>query len=422
MFLDIATIFVKAGNGGNGAVSFRREKYVAKGGPDGGDGGNGGDIIFEVDDSINTLVDYRYAKHFRADDGENGKNKNCTGKSGKSIILKVPKGTIIRDKKTNKVIKDMFSIDEKYTLLKGGVGGKGNSKFATSTRKAPYFSQQGEPTKEYELVLELKTIADVGLVGFPNVGKSTILSVISNARPKIANYHFTTLSPNLGIVREHDSEFIIADIPGLIEGASEGMGLGHAFLRHIERVRLIVHVVDISQFDGRSAIDDYFKIRKELEKFSPILSKKPEIICLNKIDLVNNREIVDDFLSKIDKEAVEISAVVKTNIDELIQKVNSKLKILPLIDKIEEDDFVFEQENREELFVKKIAHDTFEITGGFVDHLMRNVVVSDFESLAYMQNKLREKGIMKELDRLGATSSSTVIISDIVFSYEGYNG
>ena len=263
MFLDIATIFVKSGNGGDGVVSFHTEKYVAQGGPDGGDGGNGGDIVFVVDKSASTLIDFKFAKHFRAEDGSNGGAKNCKGRSGKDLYIKVPKGTVIKEKKTGNVLADMFYDDSEFLLQKGGLGGKGNARFATAQRKAPRFSQKGEKTQEVELTLELKTIADVGLVGFPNVGKSTILSVISSAKPKIANYHFTTLTPNLGVVKYYDKDFVVADIPGLIEGASEGAGLGHNFLRHIERVRLIVHVVDISGIEGRDPYEDYLTINGE---------------------------------------------------------------------------------------------------------------------------------------------------------------
>ena len=295
MFLDIATVFVKAGNGGDGVVSFHTEKYVAKGGPDGGDGGKGGDVIFKVDNNSSTLIDFRFAKHFRAENGGNGAGKNCKGKSGKDLIIKVPQGTVIRDKKSGKAIADMFYPDSVFVCCKGGLGGKGNARFATAQRKAPRFCQLGEKTQERELVLELKTIADVGLVGFPNVGKSTFLSVVSGAKPKIAGYHFTTLTPNLGVVRYHDSSFVLADIPGLIEGASEGAGLGHKFLRHIERVRLIVHVVDISGSEGRDPYQDFVTINSELGNYGERLAALPQIVCANKCDLLQDEGYINRF-------------------------------------------------------------------------------------------------------------------------------
>ena len=295
MYLDIATIFVKAGNGGDGIVSFHTEKYVAQGGPDGGDGGNGGDVIFVVDKSASTLIDFKFAKHFRAENGENGGAKNCKGKSGKPLYIKVPKGTVIKEKSSGNVLADMFYDDSEFLLQKGGLGGKGNARFATAQRKAPRFSQRGEKTQEIELTLELKTIADVGLVGFPNVGKSTILSVVSAAKPKIANYHFTTLTPNLGVVKYYDRDFVLADIPGLIEGASEGAGLGHNFLRHVERVRLIVHVVDISGIEGRDPYEDFVTINAELENYSIKLAGLEQIVVANKCDLLEDEGVIDEF-------------------------------------------------------------------------------------------------------------------------------
>ncbi|MDE5548632.1 MAG: GTPase ObgE, partial [Clostridia bacterium] len=309
MFLDIATIFVKAGNGGDGVVSFHTEKYVAQGGPDGGDGGNGGDIIFTVDKSASTLIDFKFAKHFRAEDGENGGAKTCKGKSGKPLYIKVPKGTVIKEKKSGNILADMFYDDSEFLLQKGGLGGKGNARFATAQRKAPRFSQKGEKTQEIELTLELKTIADIGLVGFPNVGKSTILSVISSAKPKIANYHFTTLTPNLGVVKYYDKDFVVADIPGLIEGASDGAGLGHNFLRHIERVRLIVHVVDISGIEGRDPYEDYLTINNELESYSAKLASLPQIVVVNKCDLLEDESAIQEFEKKLGSKVIRISAI-----------------------------------------------------------------------------------------------------------------
>ncbi|MFA6866532.1 MAG: GTPase ObgE, partial [Clostridia bacterium] len=291
MFLDVATIYCKAGNGGKGVVAFHREKYINQGGPDGGDGGDGGNVYFVANDSLNTLIDFRYAQHYRAEDGSSGEGANRTGKGGKDLIIKVPRGTLIRDAETNGIIADIFNVDEKVLIFSGGRGGRGNARFSTSTRKAPAFAENGEEAIERKLILELKTIADVGLVGFPNVGKSTLLSIISSARPKIANYHFTTLRPNLGVVKHYDDSFVVADIPGLIEGASEGLGLGHQFLRHIERVRLIVHIVDISGSEMRDPINDYIKIREELKNYSNILYNLPEIVVANKCDLVEDEGI-----------------------------------------------------------------------------------------------------------------------------------
>ncbi|MEG1663422.1 MAG: GTPase ObgE, partial [Clostridia bacterium] len=282
MFLDYVKIYVKAGNGGNGAVSFHREKFVPNGGPDGGDGGNGADIVFVADANINTLIDFKFKKHFRADDGERGGTRNCTGKSFPPLVIKVPIGTVIKETESDKIIADLFEDGEKCVILTGGRGGKGNIHFAHAQRQAPSFSQQGEVTEEHQITLELKTIADVGLVGFPNVGKSTLLSVLTSAKPKIANYHFTTIDPNLGVVQMYDNSFVIADIPGLIEGASDGAGLGHYFLRHIERVRLIVHIVDISGSEGRNPLEDFKIINNELSIYSEKLAKTPQIVVASK--------------------------------------------------------------------------------------------------------------------------------------------
>ena len=328
MFLDIATIFVKPGNGGDGAVSFHTEKYVANGGPDGGDGGKGGDIIFVADANSSTLIDFRFAKHFRAENGANGSGKNCTGRSGQDLVIKVPRGTVVKDKQTGDVLADIFYDDSRVVLFKGGRGGKGNAHFATSRRKAPRFSQTGEKTVEVELTLELKTIADVGLVGFPNVGKSTLLSVVSAARPKIADYHFTTLTPNLGVVAYGDGSFVMADIPGLIEGASQGAGLGTRFLRHIERVRLIVHVVDVSGSEGRDPYDDFVKINKELGEYSAKLAALPQIVCANKCDIATEEQIAE-FERKVGQKVIPISAATRKGVDELLAEISARLAELP---------------------------------------------------------------------------------------------
>lgn len=417
MFLDIATIFVKAGNGGDGIVSFHTEKYVAQGGPDGGDGGNGGDIIFVVDKSASTLIDFKFAKHFRAENGESGGAKNCKGKSGKSLYIKVPKGTIIKDKKTGNVLADMFYDDSEFLLQKGGLGGKGNARFATAQRKAPRFSQKGEITKEIELTLELKTIADVGLVGFPNVGKSTILSVISSAKPKIANYHFTTLTPNLGVVKYYDKDFVVADIPGLIEGASEGAGLGHNFLRHIERVRLIVHVVDISGIEGRDAYEDYLTINKELESYSSKLASLEQIIVANKCDLLENDEKIKEFEQKVGQKVVRLSAVSNSGTKELLDIISKKLETLPDIEPMEVVKF---EENRNDStsYIITVDEDgVYEVHGGLINMLIRNVVLDDYESFRYFQKTLKERGVIKALRDNGCQEGDTVRISDIEFDF-----
>ena len=416
MFLDIASIFIKAGDGGDGIVSFHTEKYVDMGGPDGGDGGNGGSVIFVVDDSSSTLVDFQYAKHFRAENGSNGGSKNCRGKNGKDLIIKVPRGTIIRDKTTGDILADMFYKDSQFIAQQGGLGGKGNARFATPQRKAPKFSQKGEKTKEIPLTLELKTIADVGLVGFPNVGKSTLLSVVSAAKPKIANYHFTTLSPILGVVKHYDKSFVMADIPGLIEGASGGAGLGHSFLRHVERVRLIVHVVDISGSEGRDPFNDYKVINHELKKYSKLLADLPQIVCANKCDLVEDEKQIEEFEKKIRKKVFRLSAVSHKGLEDLLNEICKELDLLPevepiRIEKVEKvkDNTSFEVLTNGEGF--------FEVQGPLVDQLVRNVVLSDFESNRYFQKQLLEKGVIQALKDEGCQEGDTVRISDIEFDF-----
>lgn len=418
MFLDLATIFVKAGNGGNGAISFRTEKYVAKGGPDGGDGGKGGDIVFIVDKNLTNLVDFRYAKHFRAENGSNGASKNCTGKSGKDIVLKVPQGTLIKDKQTGRILADMFYPDTKVVLLKGGQGGKGNVRFATPKRKAPHFAQEGELTKQRELILELKTIADVGLIGFPNVGKSTLLSVTTAAKPKIANYHFTTLSPNMGVIQYDYNNFVIADIPGLIEGASSGAGLGHHFLRHIERVRLLVHVIDISGIEGRDPYDDYKLINKELSDFSQELIKKPQIVCLNKIDLIpleEREKTIQKFKKKIKKDCIVISAATNEGIPELLNKIISELRTIPPAMPIEFEPYEYEKDDPNEFTISRSDDGAFVVDGGLVRCLLRNVVLTDYDSFTYFQKYLKDKGVISELKKRGAVDGSTVRLHGIEF-------
>lgn len=417
MFLDIATIFVKAGNGGDGIVSFHTEKYVAMGGPDGGDGGDGGSVIFEVDPNESTLVDFKFHKHFRADNGANGGSKRCRGRNANDLIIKVPRGTVIKDKASGKIIADMFEPDARVVLLKGGLGGKGNAKFATSLRKAPRFSQKGEKTEERELTLELKTIADVGLVGFPNVGKSTLLSVVSGAKPKIANYHFTTLSPNLGVVQRYDSSFVLADIPGLIEGASEGAGLGHNFLRHIERVRLIIHVIDISGHEGRDPYEDYLQINKELKGYSEKLASLPQMICLNKCDLLESEDAIAQFEEKVGQKTFPLSAVMHKGVQSLIDAVFDTLKTLPPQEKLEFEEFSYEEKDKRSFHVSQTDDGAFLVEGGLIDELIRNVVLSDYESFRFFQKCLKDKGVISSLRKHGAKEGDIIRISDVEFEY-----
>ncbi len=417
MYLDIATIFVKAGNGGDGIVSFHTEKYIAQGGPDGGDGGNGGDVIFVVDKSASTLIDFKFAKHFRAENGENGGAKNCKGKSGKPLYIKVPRGTIIKEKSSGSILADMYYDDSEFLLQRGGLGGKGNARFATAQRKAPRFSQRGERTQEIELTLELKTIADVGLVGFPNVGKSTILSVVSSAKPKIANYHFTTLTPNLGVVKYYDRDFVLADIPGLIEGASEGAGLGHNFLRHVERVRLIVHVVDISGIEGRDPYEDFVTINGELENYSAKLARLPQIVVANKCDLLEDERVIEEFEKKIGQKVVRVSAISNSGTKEMLSKIVDLLDTLPQPEPMETVEF---DENRNDTvsFIVTIDEDgVYEVHGGLINMLVRNVVLDDYESFRYFQKTLKDRGVIKELVKYGCKEGDTVRIADIEFDF-----
>ena len=417
MFLDMATIFVKAGDGGDGVVSFHTEKYVAQGGPDGGDGGNGGSVIFEVDNNASTLMDFKYAKHFRAGNGEKGQSKRCTGKSAPDLIIKVPRGTVIKDKKTGNIIVDMFDPNARFVLEKGGLGGKGNAKFATALRKAPRFSQKGEKKQERELTLELKTIADVGLVGFPNVGKSTLLSVVSGAKPKIANYHFTTLSPNIGVVERYGDTFVMADIPGLIEGASEGAGLGHNFLRHVERVRLIVHVVDISGIEGRDPYEDYLMINKELENYSKKLASLPQIVCVNKVDMVYDDNTIPDFEKKIGQKVYPISAIMRKGVDDMINKIFDTLETLPKQEPLEYEPFRYEEVDKNSFHVSVLEDGVFYVEGGLIDQLVRNVVLDDYESFRYFQKCLKDKGVISALRKNGAKEGDIVQIADIEFEF-----
>ncbi len=418
MFIDRAMITIKAGDGGNGITSFIHYKGKVSGGPDGGDGGKGGDVIFVADKSLNNLSDYYYKTKYVAENGESGGAKDCFGKSGKDLILRVPLGTVIKDKETGGIIADMFSEGQKKIVLVGGDGGKGNHRFANSRRHAPHFSQTGEKTEAKQVLLELKTIADVGLVGFPNVGKSTILSKVTKARPKIANYHFTTLSPNLGVVDYYDNQFIMADIPGIIEGASDGAGLGLEFLRHIERTRMLVHVVDISGVEGRDAYDDYLKINAELKSYSKELSKLKQIVVANKTDMFGADEKLKEFKAKIGRKhkVIPVSAITGEGLDELKKAIYAVLEKLPPVKPLEFEEFNYVKPDRLEYEIFKEG-ETFVVVGTLVEVLKRNVVLDDMNSMAYFHKVLRDRGIIKELRDMGATDKSTIIIGGEEFEF-----
>lgn len=422
MFVDKARITIKAGNGGNGAVSFHREKYVNAGGPDGGDGGKGGDVVFVVDDNMSTLVDFRYKRKFAAENGQNGGSNRCSGRSAKDLIIKVPRGTLLRDSETGRLLADI-SGDRPYVIAKGGRGGAGNQHFATATRQIPRFAKPGIPGESYDLTMELKLLADVGLVGFPNVGKSTLISVVSAAKPKIANYHFTTLSPVLGVVKldEHKS-FVMADIPGLIEGASEGVGLGHEFLRHVDRCRLIVHVVDVSGIEGRDPVEDFHAINRELRNFSEELANRPQIVAANKCDMAAPGQI-EAFRTFVENQGIpffEISAATTQGTRELVEEVGKRLDTLPPITEYEPEPI-----SVEELEAKKSAKQ-FEITvengvyyidAPFLEPVLSTVNMEDYESLQYFQRVLRFSGIIDKLEEMGIQEGDTVDIFGLQFDF-----
>ena len=417
MFTDYTKIIIKSVDGGNGAATFRREKYVAAGGPDGGDGGNGGNIYFQVDKDKNTLIDFRYNKKFKAKNGENGSGSHCNGKYGEDLYIKVPIGTVVKDVETGKVIADLSEPGQTELILKGGRGGRGNSHFATSTRQAPRFSEDGEKGEEKEIILELKLLADVGLLGFPNVGKSTFLSIVTDAKPKIANYHFTTLEPNLGVVKTKDgSGFVIADIPGIIEGASEGVGLGIQFLRHVERTRLLLHFLDVSGQEGRDPVEDFYAINKELEKYSEKLSKRKQIIVANKMDAMQDEELikkVEELAKKEGLELYKISAATKMGVEELIDHVNEVLKTLPKEDLIEvEEKMVYTLEDKKDNWEIKIENGVFKVTGKAIERLMGRINIEDNESMYYLQKNLKNMGVEDKLKEMGVKEGDTVILDD----------
>lgn len=421
MFVDVAKIHLKAGAGGNGAVSFHREKYVAAGGPDGGDGGKGGNIVFRADSNLSTLADFRYKRKYSADNGQNGGASRCTGKSAADLVISVPVGTLVKDAETGRIIADI-SDDEPVIIAKGGNGGWGNQHFATATRQVPRFAKDGMPGEEMDVTLELKLLADVGLIGFPNVGKSTLVSVVSEAKPKIANYHFTTLTPVLGVVRMGEgSSFVMADIPGLIEGAGEGVGLGHEFLRHVERCRMLIHVLDISGSEGRDPIDDFEKINHELKIFSEELSERPQIVVGNKCDLIEEDEIERIRKHFTDKgyEFFPIMAAIAEGTDELINFVAAELSKLPPIIK-------FEAEPKPEPEIKKNSRDfSIRVDGGiyyvedcdWIMDIMNRVDPDDYESLQYFERVLRQSGIIKALEDAGINEGDTVNVCDVEFDF-----
>lgn len=422
MFVDYAKIVIKSGDGGNGAATFRREKYVAAGGPDGGDGGRGGDIYFEVDPNANTLIDFRYTKKFKAENGQNGSGSHRFGKSGEDCIVKVPLGTIVKDAETGKVIVDLSKEGQKELILKGGRGGKGNSHFATSTRQAPRFAIDGEKGKEKEVILELKLLADVGLVGFPNVGKSTILSRVTAATPKIADYHFTTIDPNLGVVKtQYGDSFVLADIPGIIEGASEGVGLGTQFLRHVERTRLLLHVIDVAGTEGRNPIDDFNKINDELKKYSEKLATRKQIIVANKIDSMqdnSNLENLENLAKEKNMEIYKISAATGEGLNELFNHVSEIIKTLPKEDVVDiEDRIVYTLEDDEEQFTIDVIDGEFIVEGPAVERLMGRVNIGDNESYHYMEKMLKKLGIEDALREKGVKEGDTVKLLEWVFEW-----
>lgn len=423
MFVDQAKIYIKAGDGGDGAVSFHREKYVAAGGPDGGDGGKGGDIVFVVDDNISNLIDFRYKRKYVAEKGQNGGGKNCSGRNAPDLVVKVPRGTVVREIKSGRILADL-STDEPAVIAHGGKGGRGNAHFATSTRQIPKFAKPGFRGDEYEIMLELKLIADVGLVGFPNVGKSTLISVVSAAKPKIANYHFTTLTPVLGVVKiEEGKSFVMADIPGLIEGASEGVGLGHEFLRHVERCRLIVHVIDVSGSEGRDPIEDFKAINHELENFSMELAEAPQIVAANKSDMATPEQ-VERLRSYVEDQGLlfyEISAATTKGTKELMYGVWERLSVLPPVKQFEAQPLT-QEELDDKLISKKDFRVTVEDGVYFVEadwllDILRTANMDDYSSLQYFQNVLRTSGIIDKLEEMGIEEGDTVSIFDFEFEY-----
>lgn len=422
-FIDKARITVRAGNGGNGAVAFHREKYVAAGGPDGGDGGKGGSIILQVDDNMSTLMDFRYKRKYVAENGQDGSGKRCSGKDGQPLVIRVPRGTVVRDAETREIICDM-SRDEDFILAKGGNGGWGNKHFATPTRQVPRFAKAGLPGQSREVILELKLLADVGLVGFPNVGKSTLLSVVTRAQPKIANYHFTTLSPNLGVVpMEEGQSFVLADIPGIIEGASEGAGLGHDFLRHIDRCRLLIHVVDVSGSEGRDPVADFDAICAELERWSPELASRPMLVAANKVDIMEDPELLDRLRIHVAERGCplyEMSAATHQGTQELMYAAAAELAKLPPI-LVYEPTYVErppEIDTSAPLDIVRDDDGTWLVDGPWLRQLMANVNFNDYESRNWFDKRLREAGVFQQLEDMGIKDGDPICLYNLEFEYQ----
>ena len=421
MFADIATITVKAGNGGNGLVSFHREQYVAAGGPDGGDGGNGGDVVLVADAQLSTLTDFRYKKIYKAGNGQDGRAKKSSGKNGENILISVPAGTLVKDAESGKIIADLKKSGDRFIAAKGGRGGWGNVHFATPTRQVPKFAKPGQKTVERTLTLELKLLADVGLVGFPNVGKSTLLSAVSSARPKIANYHFTTLEPNLGVVTAGEAgSFVMADIPGIIEGANTGIGLGHEFLRHIERTRILLHIVDISGTEGRNPVEDFDIICEEMEKFNPALAQKPQIAVGNKMDVLYDDSLQKEFENAMKERGIEvffISAAAHKGTQELMKTVASKLKEIPIPEfNVEEDDFESVMMAGKDFDIS-VQNNVYSVQGDVILKIIESTNFDDYESLQFFQNALRTNGIIAALVEAGIEEGDTVKLYDIEFEF-----
>lgn len=418
-FIDKVRITVKAGNGGDGMNSFKAFKGKPACGPDGGDGGDGGSVYLLADENTTDLTAYRFVSKYCAENGERGGTNQCAGKRGADVVLKVPCGTLVRDNESGKIVCDLFEHGEKIKLLQGGRGGKGNVRFTTARRHAPNFAQKGVVTKEHVVVLEMKVIADVGLVGFPNVGKSTLLSKISAAKPKIADYHFTTLSPNLGVVRYYENSFVTADIPGLIEGAADGAGLGHDFLRHIERTRVICHVLDVSGMEGRDPLEDYEAINRELKSYSEVLASLPQIVACNKCDCFGAEENLRRFRKKYGKK-VKIFAITAVNgegVKDLVAALWEQLEKMPPAEKILSDEFTFDEGDNTQFEIFKDEEGVYVVTGGLVDMLCRNVVLSNPDSMAYFQRVLKLRGVFKALKDMGCQEGDTVSVGEVEFEY-----
>ncbi|MDD4076304.1 MAG: GTPase ObgE [Eubacteriales bacterium] len=418
-FVDKARIVIKAGDGGNGCASFHREKYVQRGGPDGGDGGRGGNVVFYADPAMNTLLDFKFQRFYRATPGEGGKAKMSSGKNGEDLIIRVPVGTLVKDVETGAVIADMHEPERSRIVLHGGRGGKGNTRFATPTRQSPRFSQPGQKTLEREVELELKTIADVGLLGLPNVGKSTILSVLTAAKPKIADYHFTTLTPNLGVVKRHNQTFVLADIPGLIEGAADGAGLGHDFLRHVERTRMLVHVVDVSGCEGRDPLEDYFKIRRELKAYSERLYALPQLVAANKMDITGAAENLVRLQDALVSEQVKVfpvSAATVSGFDAMLDEVQRVLATLPSSYVFAEEE-ITEAHRYEPGFNIEQDGDVFVVTGGSVEYILDTTYADDEESMRRFQQFLQKEGIIDALREHGAGDESVVRMGEWEFDF-----